>query len=121
MPVPSRVAPPRLLTLLLLLTSTVATAAQRNVVLFVVDDQGFQAGCYNNTAIKTPAIDELAASGTRFLRAHCTTASCSASRSVLLTGLQNHAIGHYGHAHGYNHFSTFEAVPTLPVLLAEAG
>jgi N-sulfoglucosamine sulfohydrolase len=121
MPVPSRVARPTLLTLLLLLTSTVATAAQRNVVLFVVDDQGFQAGCYNNKAIKTPAIDELAASGTRFLRAHCTTASCSASRSVLLTGLQNHAIGHYGHAHGYNHFSTFEAVPTLPVLLAEAG
>jgi N-sulfoglucosamine sulfohydrolase len=93
----------------------------RNVVLFVVDDHGFQAGCYGDTVARTPNIDRLAAAGTRFTRAHCTTASCSASRSVLLTGLQNHAIGHYGHAHGDNHFSTYESVPTLPVLLAEAG
>ena len=98
-----------------------APAAGRNVVLFVVDDQGFQAGCYGNGVIKTPAIDALAAAGTRFTRAHCTTASCSASRSVLMTGLQNHAIGHYGHAHGYNHLSTYESVPTLPVMMAEAG
>ncbi|HUG94033.1 MAG TPA: sulfatase [Planctomycetaceae bacterium] len=94
---------------------------RRNVVLFVVDDQGFQAGCYGDRLAKTPHLDRLAAEGTRFTRAHCTTASCSASRSVLLTGLQNHAIGHYGHSHGYNHFSTYESVPTLPVMLAEAG
>ena len=72
-------------------------SAQKNVVLFVVDDQGFQAGCFGNGAIKTPGIDRLAAAGTRFTRAHCTTASCSASRSVLMTGLYNHATGHYGH------------------------
>ncbi len=93
----------------------------KNVILFVVDDQGFQAGCYGDRVIRTPAIDRLAASGTRFTRAVCTTASCSASRSVLMTGLQNHATGHYGHAHGYNHFSTFDGVPTLPVMLAEGG
>jgi N-sulfoglucosamine sulfohydrolase len=40
---------------------------------------------------------------------------------VLLTGLYNHAIGHYGHAHGYNHFSTYESVQSLPVMLAAAG
>lgn len=96
-------------------------AGQRNVVLFVVDDQGFQAGCYGNPAIKTPNLDRLAGTGTRFTRAFCTTASCSASRSVLMTGLYNHATGHYGHSHGYNHFSTYESVPTLPVMLAEAG
>ncbi|MBW3538684.1 MAG: sulfatase [Planctomycetes bacterium] len=98
-----------------------AANSPRNVVLFVVDDQGFQAGCYGDKVAKTPAIDRLAAEGVRFTRAHCTTASCSASRSVLLTGLQNHATGHYGHAHGYNHFSTYESVQTLPVMLAEAG
>ncbi len=100
-----------------------ATAAEkpRNVVLFVVDDQGFQSGCYGNKAIKTPNIDRLAADGTRFTRAFCTTASCSASRSVLMTGLYNHATGHYGHAHGYNHFSTYETVQSLPVMLAEGG
>ncbi len=102
--------------------ASLSTAAEtKNVVLFVVDDQGMQAGCYGNTAIKTPNIDRLAAAGTRFTRAHCTTASCSASRSVLLSGLYNHATGHYGHAHGYNHFSTYETVRSLPVMLGEAG
>jgi len=94
---------------------------QKNVVLFVVDDQGFQAGCFGNGVIKTPGIDRLAARGTLFTEGYCTTASCSASRSVLMTGLHNHATGHYGHAHGYNHFSTYESVRSLPILLAEAG
>ena len=98
-----------------------AADGQKNVILYVVDDQGFQAGCYGNKAIKTPGLDRLAAAGTRFTRAYCTTASCSASRSVLMTGLYNHATGHYGHAHGYNHFSTYESVQTLPVILKEAG
>lgn len=98
-----------------------AAKKHRNVVLFVVDDQGFQAGCFGNKAIKTPNIDRLAKAGTRMMRAYATTASCSASRSVLMTGLHNHATGHYGHAHGYNHFSTYEAVRPLPVILGNAG
>ena len=110
-----------------LMFPAVAVAAQaknippKNVVIFVVDDQGFQAGCYGNKVIKTPGIDTLAAEGTRFTRAVCTTASCSASRSVLMTGLYNHATGHYGHAHRYNHFSTYDSVRSLPVLLGESG
>lgn len=96
-------------------------AKPRNVVVIVADDMGFQAGCYGDTTAKTPNIDRLAAEGTQFTRAYCTTASCSASRSVILTGLHNHATGHYGHAHGYNHFSTYESVPTLPVMLSDAG
>jgi len=98
-----------------------AGSHKKNVVLVVVDDSGLQSGCYGNTAIKTPNIDRLAAAGTRYTRAHCTTASCSACRSVILTGLYNHATGHYGHAHGYNHFSTYESVKSLPVILNEAG
>ncbi len=98
-----------------------ANKKRRNVVLFVVDDQGFQAGCYENKVIKTPNLDRLAKTGTRYTHGYATTASCSASRSVLLTGLYNHATGHYGHAHGYNHFSTYETVKTLPVMLAKAG
>ena len=111
-----------LLSVLSFVSSSVGAAEkQKNVVIVVVDDQGFQAGCYGNTVIKTPNIDRLAAEGTRFTRAHCTTASCSASRSVLMSGLYNHATGHFGHAHGYNHFSTYETVKSLPVILSEAG
>lgn len=93
----------------------------KNVILMVADDLGFQIGAYGDAVTRTPGLDRLAATGTRFTRANCTTASCSASRSVILTGLYNHATGHYGHAHGYNHFSTYDSVPTLPVLLSAAG
>ncbi|QDU17742.1 MULTISPECIES: sulfatase [Gimesia] len=110
-----------LLLLFVSVESVSAAAKQKNVIVIVVDDQGFQAGCYGNKVIKTPGIDMLAESGTRFSRAHCTTASCSASRSVILTGLYNHATGHYGHAHSYNHFSTYATVKSLPIILEEAG
>ena len=95
--------------------------SRRNVILIVADDLGFQIGAYGDAQAKTPGLDRLAATGTRFTRAHCTTASCSASRSVLLTGLHNHSTGHYGHAHDTHHFSTYSSVPGLPVMLAKAG
>lgn len=106
---------------LLLLMPLTAHAAARNVVLIVADDLGMQLGCYGDRVARTPALDRLAAAGTRFTRAYCTTASCSASRSVILTGLYSHATGHYGHSHGDGHFSTFDSVRTLPVLLSESG
>lgn len=107
--------------LLLAALAAGAAAAPRNVVLFIADDMGPDAGCYGNPDVKTPALDRLAAEGTLFRWAFCTTASCSASRSVILSGLQNHATGHYGHAHAEHHFSTYRAVRTLPVLLGEHG
>lgn len=95
---------------------------KRNVLLYVVDDQGHgDAGCYGNSAIRTPGLDALAQEGTRMNYAYCTTPSCSASRSVLLTGLYNHANGQYGHAHDYHHFVSFPNIKTLPVLLGDAG
>ncbi|GAB3960005.1 hypothetical protein GCM10028805_57140 [Spirosoma harenae] len=93
-----------------------------NIVLIVADDHGRETvGCYGNSAIKTPHIDELAADGVRFSHAFCTTASCSPSRSVLLTGLHNHANGMYGLQHQEHHFSSFDTVRSLPVLLEQAG
>lgn len=93
-----------------------------NIVLIVSDDHGGEAlGCYGNKVIQTPHLDALAAAGTRFTRAYCTTPSCAASRSVLLTGLHNHSNGTYGHTHGRFHFSCFEDTVSLPRLMKEAG
>jgi N-sulfoglucosamine sulfohydrolase len=93
-----------------------------NVVLIVSDDHGLDAvGCYGNPVIKTPNLDGLAAEGVRFTNAFCTTASCSASRSVILSGMYNHANGQYGHQHSYHHFVSFDNIKTLPVLLTESG
>jgi N-sulfoglucosamine sulfohydrolase len=93
-----------------------------NVVLIVSDDHGRETlGCYGNPVIKTPNLDALAADGVRFTNAFCTTASCSASRSVILSGMYNHANGQYGHQHSYHHFISFENIKTLPILMTEAG
>ncbi len=109
-------------TLTMNLPAGAASRKRPNVILYVVDDQGStDAGCYGNPVIRTPGLDELAAHGTRFTHAFCTTASCSASRSVILSGLYNHYNGQYGHEHAYHHFSSFDHVRSLPNLLAEAG
>ncbi|MDQ3621615.1 MAG: sulfatase [Verrucomicrobiota bacterium] len=98
----------------LALTCLLAAAAPKpNIVLFVTDDQSPIAGCYGSPVIQTPHLDQLAAEGTRFTRAYATTASCSASRSVILTGLHNHANGQFGHAHHYHKFETFAGCASL--------
>lgn len=98
-----------------------AQAAERNIVLIVTDDQGPDFGAYGNLAMKTPNLDSLAAEGVLFRRAFCTTASCSASRSVILTGLHNHANGQYGHAHDLHKFNSYTNIVSLPGYLAAAG
>jgi N-sulfoglucosamine sulfohydrolase len=92
-----------------------------NIVVMVADDHGLDAGCYGHRAIHTPNIDALAADGVRFTHGFCTTASCAASRSVILTGVHNHTNGTYGHTHGRHHFLCFDDVVSLPVLLSRAG
>ncbi len=98
-----------------------AVEKPRNIVLFVTDDQSPDLGCYGNDVVQTPNMDRLAQDGVRFTRAFCTTASCSASRSVILTGLHNHANGHYGHRHAFHKFGSYDWVQTLPVMLGRAG
>lgn len=104
-----------------ILVCGLACAADRNIVLFVTDDHSPDTGAYGNPVIKTPHLDALAKDGTLFTHAFCTTASCSASRSVILTGLHNHANGHYGHQHDYHKFSSYSNIVSLPVYLQHAG
>lgn len=100
---------------------SVWAAPKKNVVLIVADDLGRQLGCYGDTTARTPNLDALAAEGTRFDWAFCTTSSCSPSRSVILSGLQNHTNGQYGLQHDTHNFSTRSFVKPLPMLLKQAG
>lgn len=95
----------------------------RNIVLFVTDDESATLGCYGDPVAQTPTIDALAEDGIRFDRAFATTASCSASRSVILSGLQNHANGQYGHQHHFHKFASYHDVIrlALPRLLEQGG
>ncbi len=102
--------------------ATVAPASRPNIVMIVSDDHGRDAlGCYGNPVIKTPHLDALAADGTRFTAAFCTTASCSPSRSVILSGQHNHRNGMYGLQHDDHHFQSFDNVQSLPTRLTRAG
>lgn len=98
-------------------------AAERNVIFFITDDESPTLGCYGDTAAHTPAIDALAADGVLFRNAFATTASCSASRSVVLSGLHNHRNGQFGHQHHYHKFASFHDVVqlSLPVAMTNAG
>jgi len=109
--------------LFLFFTAEIALAqtAARNVVLIMADDMGLDTGCYGNTAIKTPHIDSLARRGIRFANAYSTTASCSASRGTILTGLYTHQNGQFGHAHQPHGQTTHPWVQSLPALLRVAG
>ena len=58
-----------------------------NVLLIVSDDQRPDTiGAAGNSAIETPALDRLVASGTRFTRATCANPICTPSRAEILTG-----------------------------------
>jgi len=98
-------------------------AAERNVIFFITDDESPTLGCYGDPCAVTPHIDALAADGTLFRRAFATTASCSASRSVVMSGLHNHKNGQYGHTHNFHKFSSFHNVVSLslPRVMANAG
>ncbi|MCM8534785.1 MAG: sulfatase [Lentisphaeraceae bacterium] len=109
--------------LLLLFLTITAQAAEKNIIFFITDDESPTLGCYGDTVAVTPAIDSIAADGTVFRNAYATTASCAASRSVVMSGIHNHKNGMYGHAHHYHKFSSFHDVVSLslPRVLANEG
>jgi arylsulfatase A-like enzyme len=63
-----------------------AAPARPNVLFIAVDDLRPQLGCYGVAAPLTPQLDALAARGLLFTRAYCQQATCSPSRTSLLTG-----------------------------------
>jgi len=108
-------------TVVLAVVAGVSQAAPRNVVLMIGDDHGMQVGCYGDKVVKTPAMDRLAAQGTRFANAFAAVSSCSPSRAVILSGMFTHSNGQYGLAHATHHFHSFHDVQSLPRQLKQAG
>lgn len=99
------------------------SGTEKNIIFFITDDEGQTLGCYGDNCAKTPNVDALAKDGVLFKNAFATTASCSASRSVVMSGLHNHKNGQYGHQHHFHKFDSYHNVVSLslPRVLANVG
>jgi arylsulfatase A-like enzyme len=75
--------------------STLAPAPRRpNIIFILADDLGYgDLGCYGQTKIKTPNLDQLAAEGMRFTDFYAGSTVCAPSRAALMTGFH---CGHTG-------------------------
>ena len=93
-----------------------------NVLWFVVDDMSADFGCYGGP-VPTPHVDRLAREGTLFEQAFTTAPVCSPSRSALVTGVWQTAIGGHHHRSGRGSIPIRlpEGVRPLPAILREAG
>ncbi|OCR00450.1 hypothetical protein BCD67_12810 [Oscillatoriales cyanobacterium USR001] len=69
-----------------------ANGKKPNVVLIVIDDLGYSDLTMYGGEVPTPNIESLAKSGTMFTNFHVAP-TCSPSRSMLLTGVDNHRNG----------------------------
>jgi arylsulfatase A-like enzyme len=79
-----------------------------NILLIVADDlAAWMLGCYGNTEIKTPNIDQLARAGMRFANSFVVTPIGSASRATLFTG-------RLPHQHGIHDFLTPRPIASPP-------
>ncbi len=67
-------------------TSAQSRRKPLNVLMIPVDDLRPQLGCYGFDRMISPHIDKLAATGTLFRRAYTMVATCSPSRTCLMTG-----------------------------------
>jgi arylsulfatase len=63
-----------------------------NILLVLIDDEGFGAPSTFGGVIPTPELDRIAARGLRYTQFH-TTSLCSPTRAALITGRNHHSVG----------------------------
>ena len=121
----------RIVLMLMALIASPCNAADTrpNILLIVVDDMGYSDIAPFGGEIDTPNLDALANSGMLFTDFH-TSASCSPTRSMMLSGTDNHlaGVGSMGETitpeqrgkPGYEGYLN-DRVVSIPTLLRDAG
>jgi arylsulfatase A len=99
-------------------TQQPATGRQPNIILIQADDLGYgDLSAYGQAQFKTPSLDRLASSGTRFTQYYSGSTVCAPSRAALMTGF------HTGHVsiRGNGEFPLREEDRTVAMALRDAG
>ena len=102
----------------LLAIAPVLSAAEKpkNVVLILADDMANTMGCVGTPGLSTPAMDQLARSGTRFTRAFSAASVCAPSRAAILTGMYPQSNGLWQNTQdGGINFPAASVKPAKPV------
>ncbi|MBI5832543.1 MAG: sulfatase [Armatimonadetes bacterium] len=99
------------------------SSTRLNVVWIYGEDTTAHFGCYGERTITTPRVDQMAAEGVVFRQAFCTGPVCSASRSGVITGSYQTAVGahHHRSGRGVEPVHLPAGVEPLPLLLQRAG
>ncbi|TWT84302.1 Arylsulfatase [Planctomycetes bacterium CA13] len=102
-----------------LISNLAAVAAESPNILFIMtDDQSWRhVGCYGDSAVRTPAMDDLARRGVRFTNAYCAAPSCSPSRAAVLTGQDIFRLEEGGVLTGFIR----EKFDVFPLVLEQSG
>jgi len=112
-----------LLLLLMVFTSPCLLCAENNktpnILWLVIEDTSPQnIGCYGNSVVNTPNIDNLAADGVRFVNAYSTGTMCAPSRSTIITGVRTYKMG-TGNQRSY--FPLPDFIKGFPYYMKQAG
>lgn len=104
--------------------TTDAKNTKPNILWIVLEDTAPLFGCYGETLIKTPHVDELAKNGTKYLNAIMPAPVCSPCRSSIITGVMSTTLGTHNHHSARTEESAIflpKHVKTIPELFKEAG
>ncbi|QDV25538.1 sulfatase family protein [Aureliella helgolandensis] len=99
------------------------TVQRPNILWIIPDDMSAHFSCYGETAIATPNVDRLAASGVQFNHAFVTAPVCSTCRSAFITGMYQTSIGAHHHRSGRGELKIElpQEIALLPKLFQDAG
>lgn len=91
-----------------------------NILWIVSDDLGVDLGCYGNSAVLTPNLDQFAKESVRYTNFYTSTPVCSPSRSGLITGMYPVSID--CHQHRTSHKKPLpDGVEPVTTYFREAG